>query len=44
VIVTYASNPIPANSYIARLNLTRKDIDQPGISQDKVGRNFSFSY
>ena len=44
MIVTYSSDAIPVNSHIARLNLTRKYIYYPGISQDKVSGKFPFSY
>jgi hypothetical protein len=44
VVVTYSSDAISANSYIARLNLARKDIHHPGISQDKVSGELPFGY
>lgn len=44
VIITNPSNPATTDGDIARLNLTGKDIDNSGVSQNQVCRRIPFSY
>jgi hypothetical protein len=44
MIITDAGNPVSANSNIASLNLTGKDVYNSGISQKEVGGKLTSGY